>query len=439
MKKTTLCLALVGLLALGSQAGAVICTIDAVPSSTLLLPYFELDLSNPNGLTTLFSINNASATAILTHVVIWSDLSVPVLDFDVYLTGYDVQSINLRDIIINGNLPQTASAGQDPGDHISPKGPLSQDINFSSCTGHLPPAPLDATTELYLQDALTGKAVPPAFNACGSSSCCYGQAIGDNIARGYITVDTVAACSLCEQNTGTGPCPGGGSYFGGGGIITFQNVLFGDWFIVNTPGNFAQGGDLVAVESSLTDARVNTASNYTFYGRYIGWNAVDRREPLATDFATRFLQGGPFAAGTSLLCWRDSKTNAPVPSFACGSLPTWFPLGQEGIAVFDEQEHIQTVAGCSHSPCNMPSVTPCPAETQRVQVGGAIFPLPFSFGWLYMDMNFGPTVGQVAGLADPAAMQNWVIATYTSNGHFSVGVDAFQLDSACAAVHFFPH
>jgi hypothetical protein len=48
-------------------------------------------------------------------------------------------------------------------------------------------------------------------------------------------------------------------------------------------------------------------------------------------------------------------------------------------------------------------------------------------------------VGQVPGLTDPTAMQNWVIATYTSNGHFSVGVDAFQLDSACAAVHFFPH
>jgi hypothetical protein len=84
-------------------------------------------------------------------------------------------------------------------------------------------------------------------------------------------------------------------------------------------------------------------------------------------------------------------------------------------------------------------VTPCPAETQRVQVGGANFPVPFLFGWLYLDLNFGPTVGQVPGLTDPTAMQNWVIATYTSNGHFSVGVDAFQLDSACAAVHFFPH
>src|SRR6185295_16836502 len=105
MKKTALCLALLGLLALGGQALAVICTIDDVPAATLLLPYFEVDLSNPNGVTTLFSINNASATAILAHVVVWSDLSIPVLDFNIYLTGYDVQTVNLRDIFVGGILP----------------------------------------------------------------------------------------------------------------------------------------------------------------------------------------------------------------------------------------------------------------------------------------------------------------------------------------------
>ncbi|PYQ63651.1 MAG: hypothetical protein DMF53_09655, partial [Acidobacteria bacterium] len=112
------------------------------PAATLLLPYFEQDLANPNGSTTLFSINNASSQAVLAHVVIWSDLSVPVVAFNIYLTGYDVQTISLRDILINGALPQTASAGQDPNDTISPKGANSQDINFASCTGILPPPPL---------------------------------------------------------------------------------------------------------------------------------------------------------------------------------------------------------------------------------------------------------------------------------------------------------
>src|SRR4051795_3737229 len=156
MKKTVLSLALLGLLALGGQAFAVICTVDDVPGATLLLPYFEVDLANPTGVTTLFSINNASATAVLAHVVVWSDLSVPVLDFNVYLTGYDVQSINLRDVLA-GNLPQTASAGQDPNDTISPKGQFSQDVNFASCQGQLPTGALPASFVTHLEAALTGQ------------------------------------------------------------------------------------------------------------------------------------------------------------------------------------------------------------------------------------------------------------------------------------------
>src|SRR3954468_21523903 len=142
--KVALCLALAGLLGMGGQAFAVIGTIDNVPAATLLLPYFEVAAAGPTaGVNTLFSINNASATAILTHVTVWSDQSIPVLDFDVYLTGYDIQTVNLFDVLINGNLPRTASVGQDPsgaavGAGISPKGPISQDINFTSCSGILP-------------------------------------------------------------------------------------------------------------------------------------------------------------------------------------------------------------------------------------------------------------------------------------------------------------
>jgi len=65
------------------------------PGTTLLLPYFEVDLSNPEGMTTLFSVNNASATAVLGHVTIWSDMGIPVFAFNIYLTGYDAQPMNM--------------------------------------------------------------------------------------------------------------------------------------------------------------------------------------------------------------------------------------------------------------------------------------------------------------------------------------------------------
>src|SRR6185295_2329938 len=188
---------------LAPPAQALICTIDQVPAATLLLPYFEVDLNDPNGINTLFSINNASATAVLAHVVLWSDLSVPTFDFNVYLTGYDV-------------------------DAISPKGQFSQDINFASCSGQLPPPPIPAAFVTHLRAAHTGL-FSSILNGCA------GRAFGDNIARGYITVDTVNNCTL--------RFPGDTGYFasGGTGDATNQNVLWGDYFYVNSGENFAQG------------------------------------------------------------------------------------------------------------------------------------------------------------------------------------------------------
>jgi hypothetical protein len=424
MKRKALCIALLCLLALAGSASAVICTIDEVPAATLLLPYFEVDLGNANGQTTLFSVNNASATAVLAHVVVWSDLSVPVLDFNIYLTGYDVQTINLRDVL-SGVLPRTASDGQDPNDNISPQGPLSQDINFASCTGALPPpASLPSTFITHLQLALTGKASPVLGGLCA------GRSFGDNVARGYVTVDTVNNCTLRFQ--------GDPSYFSSD--ITFQNVLWGDYFYVNPAQNFADGNTLVHIEASLTDPQTTVPGQYTFYGRYDGWTAADHREPLATNFAVRFATGGVFSGGTSLIVWRDSKVNQnPFTCPATTGRPSWFPLGQEGIVIFDEEEQPQVAQTFPVSPQPPNSgLIPFPAEAQRTQVGGADLPVPFDFGWLYLNLNTTVSAAGNNPPEDPAAAQAWVTAEMTAQGRFSVGYSAVQLDSACAAVHFTP-
>jgi len=441
MKKTALCLAFLGLLALGGQAVAVICTIDAVPAATLLLPYFEVDLNNPNGLTTLFSVNNASATAVLAHVTVWTDLSFPVLDFNIYLTGYDVQSLNLRDVLVNGVLPQTASLGQDPGDHISPKGSFSQDINFASCTGLLPPPlALPASFTAYLKAALTGQptVLPNADCGSGDGRCCAAQPFGDNILRGYVTIDTVSNCTL--------KFPSDAGYFlaGGGGDATDQNVLWGDAFFVNAAQNFASGNPLVHIEASATNPETSVAGQYTFYGRYVNGQATDNREPLATNFAVRFLNGGAFSGGTNLHVWRDSKTTPDTSVFICGGgnpqsgTPSWYPLGQEGIVIFDEQEHPVQAARFPVSPQpRSQTLVPFPAETQSVPVGGADLPVPYTFGWLYLDLNT-----TVAGVnypgEDPAAAQAWVEVQMNAEGRYEVGYSAIRLDSACSALHFIP-
>ncbi|MFL6258252.1 MAG: hypothetical protein ACJ76Y_00960 [Thermoanaerobaculia bacterium] len=440
MKHRVACVFLLCLLALaGSAAWATICDMGAQPSATLLLPYFEVDLGSGTGQTTLFSINNASATAALAHVVVWSDLSVPVLDFNIYLTGYDVQTINLRDILVDGKLPQTASDGQDPTDTISPQGLFSQDINFASCAGLLPPPTLPSDFVDHLQASLTGQ-------ESAVLGGCAGLRRGDGIARGYVTVDTVNGCTL--------RFPGDPGYFGPGGTgdATNQNILWGDYFYVNQGQSFASGNTLVHIEASPGSGtssfntypapgspETTVAGQYTFYGRYVNWTAADNREPLATNFATRFVTGGNFSGGTSVIVWRDSKI--VQNSFPCTNVPLWFPLGQEGIVIFDEQEHPQVAQTFPVSP-QPPNegLTPFPAEAQRTRVGGEDLPVPYNFGWLYLNLN--TVVGVPPAVSNPSedstAAQAWVTTEMDANGRFSVGFEAIRLDSACQALHFVP-
>jgi hypothetical protein len=263
---------------------------------------------------------------------------------------------------------------------------------------------------------------------------CAGRAFGDNIARGYVTVDTVNNCTL--------RFPGDPGYFaaGGTGDATNQNVLWGDYFYVNSGANFADGHNLVHIEADAVNPETSVSGQYTFYGRYDTFTAIDNREPLATNFAVRYLNGGTFSGGTDLIVWRDSKVNqTPFTCPAQNGRPAWYPLGQEALVIFDEQEQPQVAQSFPVSP-QPPGDTlvPFPAEAQSVHVGGSALPVPFDFGWLYLDLN--TTVAAAAGLPpeDPAAAQAWVTARLTAQGRFSVGYPAVKLDSACTALHFAP-
>ena len=441
MKKWILVLA--AMLALVGPAAAEICTIDDVPAATLLLPYFEVDLDSQNGVQTLFSINNASASAAVAHVTVWTDQSIPTLDFDVYLTGYDVQTINLYDIFHFGNLPRTADAGADTGGTISPKGILSQDINFPGSSGPCVAAytnpVLDSTRISNLQAAHTGHNAP-AYGGC------LGANYGDNIARGYVTVDSVTQCNLLFPSSAT--------YFSGG-IADTRNILWGDYFYVNSNQNFAQGETLVHVESCIPgDGFVGFVGNgagncpflpgeYTFYGRYASVAGQDQREPLSTTFASRYINGGVFNGGTDLIVWRDSKT---IPTGAngphsCATVPSWFPLNQSDVVAFDETENPTDLCftGDVVSPPLGGAETCFPLEAQRVSLsGGNIIgadPVPPSpFGWIYLNLNT-TVAGVTYPAANPAIAQAWVTTVMDADGRFSVGFDAIQLDSACAATN----
>jgi hypothetical protein len=415
MKARFACLLAAALLLAPAGASAEVCSLDKAPAATLLLPYFEVDLDNPGGLTTLFTLNNASATAILTNLVIWTDLGVPTLNFPVYLTGYDIQTINLRDVF-NGVLQRTATAGQDPGDTLSPKGQYSQDINFASCNGLLPvPAVLPAAFTESLRAAHTGR-------SSAVLGGCAGRNLGDNLARGYVTVDTVNQCTLRTPDFLEG-------YFGPNGVATDQNVLWGDFIYVDSAHNYADGENLVRIEAFPGAFKQGDA---TFYGRYVNNSGIDHREPLATVWGSRFAVGGTFSGGTDLVVWRDS--GLAVKPFACGTTPPGFPLVMADEVTFNEEESAQTsplfpcTPGC---PPGAP-VGAFPAEAGRAHIGSADFPVPFNFGWLFLDLK-APFPGGASKLH-----QAWVGTVMKAMDRFSVGFSAAPLDSACDPLSFVP-
>lgn len=433
MRKIVLCLALASLLALGGQAFAEICTIDAVPAATMLLPYFEVDLDSTSGITTLFEINNATAAPVVAHVVVWSDLTVPVLDFNVYLTGYDIQPINMRDVL-DLVLPRTAGPATDPDgpepsftDTVSNNGAFSlPEINFPLCSEQLPypDGSLSPAIANDIKAALTGNPVP------GRGNLCFGVNFGDNIARGYVTVDNVDRCSL--------QFPGDPGYFvaGGQGVALNDNVLWGNYYYVDPDNNFAQGDTMVHIEADGLNPETATPGEYTFYGRYVAWTAADNREPLISTFAARYLQNAAFTGGTDFLCWRDSKEIIAPFSCAAGPPPP-FRLGQESIIIFDERENPDIPQQIPISPQpEIGVVNPCPWETQRVTVGGPALPIPFSSGWIYLNLNAGDINGNPP--EDPFASQNWVEVIASAEGRFSVGFQALALDSTCNANHLDP-
>ena len=143
--KRFLTFALVGVLALGltSTAYATYCANDVVPAATLLFPFVQYDyeagLAGDTGATTLFAITNVSNRAQIVHITLWTDYSIAILDFNVVLTGYDVQTINIRDILREGILPYEGTGANiwevaNDGDLPADLGPFSSNNQLHGTT-----------------------------------------------------------------------------------------------------------------------------------------------------------------------------------------------------------------------------------------------------------------------------------------------------------------
>jgi uncharacterized repeat protein (TIGR01451 family) len=375
----------------GTTAGGAVCAVEDVPAATLLIPYFAVDLSNANGMDTFFTVVNAGAAPRLASVTLWSDWAIPMLTFDIYLTGYGTQTFDLRQILATGNGPATG-----PG--VDSAGGLSQaNQSFPGCNAdNVAGAGVRAA---FLERALSGRKV--------RGGLCFASEKNTLLATGYVTVDTVNACSALN--------PSSAGYFvdGGTGIASDDNALLGDYYYSNPAANFAQGDNAVHL---VANATTFTGNQYTFYARYVGGNGADNRQPLGSVYGVHYLSTGEFNT-TDVTVWRDTKSPAVAP-VACGSLPPWAPLGITESLVWDDQEHNSAIG---------PAANKLALATQLVSVGAADLPVAPQAGWMALDLSHAAT--SLFG----SQAQGWVTVLHGSTSSpVTWSTRTWHLDTGCS-------
>jgi hypothetical protein len=406
------------------------CDIAVMPAATLLLPYFEVEVNKPTtrAESTVFTIVNTVREPQIAHVTLWTDWGFPVLTYNLFLTGYDVESVNLYDVIVKGFVVQQTLAAKSPGSRSLANGanPNFLPSALEACAHG--PATIPSALLADVRAALT----------TGISSMCADRAVGGQHtnATGYVTIDLAATCTFRS--------PAEPAYYD---ELLYDNVLTGDYqHITPNPetGNYAGGEALVHIravpEGGPAGGNVATALPYTFYDLHTpaGARRKDRRQPLPSAFAAHFVEGGPTSFRTNMQIWREPAAGRANACAAVDSAVMNFPE----IVRFDERENPLAL----DESISLPRLLPGLPAAARVSTSDAIFPpaIPGEVaGWLYLNLNNGGSASYSAAAgrdlvsgssttAGPRQSQNWVTVAMFAESRYSVLFDATMLGNGCS-------
>jgi len=384
------------------------CDIGTYPAATLLLPYFQVETSRHvnDAQNTIFSIVNTSRTPQIARVTIWTDYGYPAFWFNIFLTGFDMQSISLYDVIANGTIPQTSSATA-PGSRSKPNDANPNIVSMTDCD--VLGGPLPESARASLTAMLT--------TGTSEASCRLG-AEHASIATGYVTVDVVSTCANIS--------PLDPAYYAG--VLLFDNVLTGDWERIAPArdlGNYAGGNPMVHIraipEGGAAGSVVNDGLPHTFYDRFTPANLrrVDRRQPLPSRFAARYIEGGTGSFRTDFSIWREAHTSS-----ATGCVNANAAIPYMSIVRYDEYENPTIGSESQVLPVAVSAATSSSTFPPR---GG------FSVsGWIFLDLDNHAGVGASSPYSSPRASQNWVTIHMRAEGRFGVDYDATALGNGCA-------
>ena len=443
--KKTLILAL-ALALVGGVAYANFCARDYVPAATLLVPYAVVDLDstgvpNPSGYTTLLAVTNVSSAKQLIHVVVWDAQSDHVVDFDEVLSGYDVWTINFRDLLTGAfnSFDTSSTAGFFTGTistkPVVPYGPTTNDSYVtplpepfdtdaatpSSSGCNFPYGPLTSFGPAIVTALQAAIITLPQYTTCQVASVAnppWLANLTDNPVFFYVTVDVVTACN---QNF-----PDEDGYWTGGFPST-QNTLIGDIIYLNQTANFSESVPAVAIEADTT-----WEGNIGFYSRYSDAALVDDfHEPLGTAFAFRYFDSGGITS--NLMLWKtslDITLNADDdPVFDACRPYIYF--------AWDENEN--TKARGAGGPSGFLTAEPnvIPFETQKVPLDVLNWNgLLANNGWMLL--VFDPSIPFHGPFTSANALQAWAGVQYYF-GTYSTALEAATLGNVwCFAQDVLP-
>jgi hypothetical protein len=251
---------------------------------------------------------------------------------------------------------------------------------------------MSAAARADLQAKLKGEPIP------SSPTQCAGSPRGNQIARGYVTVDVVTGCTALDPTS-----PG---YFSG--VASNDNKLVGEMFLIA-----AGSTDTMWTYPVIhLEAATLPPSSPSFYGRYVGDSGADGREPLPSSYAARFR--GPTPNATRLFVWRETPAmSAPV---ACAGGPAWVPLPTDAVQLLDEATH------------SFPAAASLPVAANAIDVATDLAN-PFAQGLAIFQLDHAAMGGRHAQA---------VVWRADSIGVLESAFQVSQLDDLCANQRYQP-
>lgn len=305
------------------------CDAGVNPAASLLVPYFEVDSQDEAGMDTLVGIVNIDDDPIIAHVTVWNVDAWAVFTFNIYLTGYDVCTFSMRQLLVHGNFPNNGCA-TDASRFTT---------RYIDCNGD----------GKYFDDAWTVNDGLISLNGSNWDVACYAEASAATTADwqcklsigsydgwnanfvGYLTIDASITCTGGQADYNFWPwfavnyLDTNADGLGDHGALENSNILMGDIFYIDQTSAESDGIPAVHIEA-LGEANVLPGHTWGFqpedmerwgvntfwykYERHAGLPPNDLREALPVRWGFSYI--APDYSDnmeTSIDVWRSANVN----------------------------------------------------------------------------------------------------------------------------------